>query len=1597
MTNTYNPEYYAGYKPTKLKVNNLGINISDELNTNLNIRSSEYLIVGEQSNIIVSQNDSVNNKIGLIVDSEGLAINCSLNQRRLFDNANALQVEGNTYINGNVIITGAIQTSTGALIGSNSGSTYNFWKYAGLNSIYYEGTTTLGSLASSTSNNYTLNISESANYNINKAQFAIQNDNRSLLRMSILGEASNSPAIVNTHSNTPIEFHIGRNQDYFSNIYTIPNTEEGETRVNYNIPNYGGETDLGFYPNPNSSNYPHLNIDSNGNVGIKTNLNKAITFNTRTLSPSDPEAVIYTNNFKSSDLHVEGTTYSTNILIYDYESGIPKNIDELYIRKLGASIYACNIIPGDFAKGNFTFTSNVSINGQANNDIALKIYGDSEITKNLKVNCNIETDTFKVNNNGEFANSIYVDQDIRFKGDLKKYIFNESTGSNEWITINVTENALTVPSLSNIYYKQNVIVTTERFGIGIRVNNRVINPQDQTQHQLTVIKKDPTIFELELSDKSVNNFHKIAFIGHPPTELTGNFASDASLVFLTPHNWNDNYGTKYLGRSRQNIYFYSGWKNEKRISEFIINSENVPTFGVFDNNRVGVNTFYPTHELDVNGDIGITGNFYFKRAGDLTSRKIGIWEEQQYSTGTSIPPTFKGLQYINSESPHVGINTIPSNNYGLIVKGKIASLDGYYTSDGSRILSFYDSTLLNGILPLDYQRFTMNGRIGIGIATPESTFQIRDTRFETRLKLSESTASYNTSLQFNGNTTNYTLNLNGDYKTFGLYHGNYSNISNMTLKQPFVCKFNEETNTHQFIINSNLSFASNKPPDTALLVNGNVEIEGNVNISGDYTVNGSIYFSAQQSGNSSFLNSTNVQENNIFMAGNNIFLNAKNSSPTQISAVYIGWGGETSVDFVNNNIKATEAALYVRQTNTLSTYITKYKTLNPYCFSEYTNSLNRSMIIGLTPQHSLYIGKNTSNSFLTVSEIDNSGTSIGIGTMNTNSSKMHVYSDIFGQPMAHFTKYSGVADTIGLVSEITLEKLVNTNEAYSWKIQGPNFAYDQKLQFIYNENANSKEIVCITKNGCIGIGNPNPEYAIDILSENENKGSIRMIQTSTTASPQLIFQSGAAGSEGYGSDSYTDYRIYTFNNTFTLESQRTYLEEENNTNGAKTLLNFGSNNALGIGMLANSEYDVSIKGTLNVSSNIYINNRSFFSISDTSQGGDVNIFSGKHIAFIPDVPKFGSVLINSIIPTGNVFEVQNANNGNLAVFNSVLPTSYIHIKNKYVDAVDSIEYVNTFRIGSTSESIIFEVRKYLPLSIPPNNTIDSNNIYSNNNPELFIDDSSEYYNRISEFIPDPSHQNEFIQTIQGSLALNGISPTITMNTTNYFGTTASDNMYINTNNLGIGTITPNSKVHIYNDSEVCGLFIEQQNTSGLCNIVSIKNEDVIDKFVITGIGNVGICTASPNAQFEVIGKTIINNSNQNVALAVYGNTTISSNIVIGNNITIGGNGLIIGNYQIKGTLINDSDRNIKNDIIKIENALSKIEQISGYTYYKNDISKRETGVIAQEVGEVLPEAVYKSEDGVLGVAYANMVGLLIEGIKELSAELKEIKSKLADR
>ena len=98
---------------------------------------------------------------------------------------------------------------------------------------------------------------------------------------------------------------------------------------------------------------------------------------------------------------------------------------------------------------------------------------------------------------------------------------------------------------------------------------------------------------------------------------------------------------------------------------------------------------------------------------------------------------------------------------------------------------------------------------------------------------------------------------------------------------------------------------------------------------------------------------------------------------------------------------------------------------------------------------------------------------------------------------------------------------------------------------------------------------------------------------------------------------------------------------------------------------------------------------------------------------------------------------------------------------------------------------------------------------------------------------------------------------------------------------------------------------------------------------------------------------------------------------------------LIANYS--------SDRNLKNDVIKIDTALDKIETISGYEFTWNKliddhrVGTKDYGVLAQELEEILPHAVDINNRGYKTVNYNSLIPLLIEAVKELSGRVKELE------
>ena len=124
--------------------------------------------------------------------------------------------------------------------------------------------------------------------------------------------------------------------------------------------------------------------------------------------------------------------------------------------------------------------------------------------------------------------------------------------------------------------------------------------------------------------------------------------------------------------------------------------------------------------------------------------------------------------------------------------------------------------------------------------------------------------------------------------------------------------------------------------------------------------------------------------------------------------------------------------------------------------------------------------------------------------------------------------------------------------------------------------------------------------------------------------------------------------------------------------------------------------------------------------------------------------------------------------------------------------------------------------------------------------------------------------------------------------------------------------------------------------------------DLSEKLRITAEGNVGIGTTSPSEKLHVTG-----------------------NILASGNVTA---------Y---------SDERLKDNIQTLQG--SKVLEMRGVSYTKD--GEASSGVIAQEIEKVAPELVQTAKDemGTKSVAYGNLVGYLIEAVKDLKAEIDDLK------
>ncbi len=199
--------------------------------------------------------------------------------------------------------------------------------------------------------------------------------------------------------------------------------------------------------------------------------------------------------------------------------------------------------------------------------------------------------------------------------------------------------------------------------------------------------------------------------------------------------------------------------------------------------------------------------------------------------------------------------------------------------------------------------------------------------------------------------------------------------------------------------------------------------------------------------------------------------------------------------------------------------------------------------------------------------------------------------------------------------------------------------------------------------------------------------------------------------------------------------------------------------------------------------------------------------------------------------------------------------------------------------------------------------------------------------------------------------------------------------------IGLGTLNPQRNLHVYGDNP--RILVEARTISPEINL-KITGDASSEVWAFYKHGGTG------DLRFYQGGdKVTIENSTGNVA--------IGTDNPAGYKLYVQGNAYTTGSWL-------GSDLRYKKDIEAIDGALDKVMALRGVLFsWRNDEypqggfpEGRHHGVIAQEVEQVLPEAVREDADGGKAVAYSELVPVLIEAVKAQQARIECLEKELRE-
>jgi len=902
--------------PNTLFINNLAVGLDDSNYYNLPYANDEKIFVVGDS--IISNNSIGNTFLGngwynFIANDQGIAVNTSYQNRTTNYQNFSAYIEGDLYVSG--MISGPNSANLGAAFDLSSNSPFKYLNAHNSSTGYTTSYITIANgipvIELATLNSNLLNLTqECSGANILKSHISINNTNNANMNITYLGNDPASPAIITTAKGSGgIEFHIGKTSTDFSNLYTTythdPNGSGNTVAIINSTPQY----------NNNSNAFPpNLKIDGNGNIGI----------NIGTIYPISYNITRYDRNFELQyprynqpvNLHVDGTLFSSNILIYDYATESINNLDNIYIRSFGVSIDASNIRPGPFAIGNYSFENNLNINSNlyVNHDVTIS--NKLNVLNNAVFN-NIEGSNLIIHDrtitpNLEILDKLLLNGDIWLPVPLDEsdFVLYASAGLNcsyasgdPYMSQNgIKYKRLTysnIDNFSNINVTAYGITTPGRFGIGMSEYAYGAQYTTSVPSQLTIIKPpnitDPNannLWELQLIDQTNNSpfvsipkWSATAYIGHIPTNQT---SPDGSLVIATPPSTVSQ--CTFMGELPQNIYFYPGKALTSSKTTALVDQTSPPTLSILSKNVVLINNYATDvkpdpndgliSSLDVNGIISFNNKLKYINKNDSNNpiQNVGLWfEKNNLIATTGNQSYYNGMIYNNSNAPFIGINTNPDINYSLLISGKLKSLDGYYDSSNEKLQYFIDrSTSKNKILYTD-------GIVGIGKVAYK----------DTDLDILGNNPQNPTQVRLNANSTNQSiLNFNDSWNIKFTANG-LNNQDIIQILQPkslipqsaILIQNNGKVSIAMDTNGNGVSGISNLDTtnNSVLTVGGSMSVLGDIYMSGQLKTNYPPTYQ-QQDNNSDGTNYTLpiLGTEDVYIGGNLIYLSPSNSKNVRI-------------------------------------------------------------------------------------------------------------------------------------------------------------------------------------------------------------------------------------------------------------------------------------------------------------------------------------------------------------------------------------------------------------------------------------------------------------------------------------------------------------------------------------------------------------------------------------------------------------------------------------------------------------------------------------------------------------------------------------------